>query len=366
LESSNAIYQKLEAFIKKYYTNELIRGIIFFIGLGLLYFLFTLFVEYFLWLKPMGRTFLFWIFIGVEVYLLFRFIGFPIFKLFKLQKGINYQEASAIIGNHFTDVSDKLTNFLQLSDDKNQSELLLASIEQKANTLQPIPFGNAINFNTNKKFLPIVILPILFFAFFYLSGNSNVISQSLNRVVHFKEQFIPPAPFKFVVLNADLQTEQNKDFILRMKSEGKVVPENAMIFIGDESYYMESSKAGEFQFKIEKPIANIEFHVEANAISSPEYELKVVTVPSIANFEMQLNFPSYLHKKSEMIKGTGNAILPEGTRVTWKMNTQATQNVDWTDLKSNIPFSKSANTFTLSKNISQNTSTLFFLTIPKF
>jgi hypothetical protein len=356
LDSSNVIYQKLEAFIRKFYTNELIRGMIFFVGLGLLYFLFTLFVEYFLWLKPTGRMVLFWAFIGVEIFLLLRFILFPVFKLFKLQKGIDYKDASAIIGNHFTEVSDKLTNFLQLSDDKNQSELLLASIEQKANTLQPIPFGNAINFNRNKKYLPLAIIPILFFAFFYISGNSNMISQSLNRVVHFKEQFLPPAPFKFVVLNKDLQTEQNKDFLLRVKTEGNVVPENAVIFIDNESYFMESSKPGEFQFKITKPISNVSFHVEANTVSSLEYELNVVTVPSIANFEMQLNFPSYLNKKAETIKGTGNAIIPEGTRVTWKMNTQATQKVEWTDAKFNFPFAKSENTFTLSKNISQNTA----------
>jgi len=81
LEKSNSIHQKLEAFIKKYYTNELIRGSIFFIGLGLIYFFFTLFIEYFLWLKPQGRTFLFWFFIAVEVFLLLRFILFPIFKI---------------------------------------------------------------------------------------------------------------------------------------------------------------------------------------------------------------------------------------------------------------------------------------------
>lgn len=355
LESSSIIYRKLEAFIKKYYTNELIRGIIFFIGLGLLYFLFTLFVEYFLWLKPVSRTFLFWTFVFVEFFLLFRFILFPLFRLFKLQSGIDYKEASTIIGNHFSDVSDKLTNFLQLSEDNNQSELLLASIEQKANALQPIPFGNAINFNANKKFLPLAILPILFFAFFYFSGNSTIISQSLNRVVHFKQQFLPPAPFEFIVLNDKLQTEQNKDFIFRIKAEGKVIPETAMIFINNESYFMESTKAGEFQFKIANPTENFSFHVEANSVSSKDFQLNVVTVPSIVNFEMQLNFPYYLKKKPEIIKGTGNAVLPEGTSVTWKMRTQATQKVDWTDLKSNFPFSKSENTFSISKNISQNT-----------
>jgi hypothetical protein len=49
------------------------------------------------------------------VLLLLRFIVFPIFKLLKLQKGIDYNEAS-IIGSHFVDVNDSLTNFLQLSD----------------------------------------------------------------------------------------------------------------------------------------------------------------------------------------------------------------------------------------------------------
>jgi len=355
LENQNLIYNKLEQFIKKFYTNELLRGTIFFVGIGLIYFLFTLFVEYFLWLKPTARTVLFWTFVAVELFLLLRFILFPLFKLFKLQKGINYEDASKIIGNHFNEVGDKLINFLQLSQDTNKSELLLASIDQKANTLQPIPFGNAINFGKNKKYLPLAIIPILFFAFFYLSGNSNFISQSLNRVVHYKEQFLPPAPFEFQVLNTSLQTEQNQDFLLKVKTVGKVVPENAMIFIGDESYFMESNKAGEFQFVIPKPKENLEFYIEANDVSSHEYELNVITVPSIANFEMVLNFPGYLNKKPEVIKGTGNAVLPEGTRVTWRMNTLATQKVEWLDAASKLPFAKQYNQFLLSKNIVQNT-----------
>jgi hypothetical protein len=355
LENSNIIYQKLEDFIKKFYKNELLRGTIFFIGIGLLYFIFTLFIEYFLWLKPLARTVLFYTFVIVELFLLCRFILYPLSKLFKLQKGINFNDASAIIGNHFSEVSDKLTNFLQLSKDENKSELLLASIEQKANSLQPIPFSNAINFNKNRKFLPLALLPILFFAFFYLSGNSNYIFQSFNRVVNFEQQFEKPAPFKFLILNKDLQTEQNKDFILHVKSVGNIIPETTQIIIGSESYFMETIKPGEFQFKLEKPTENIQFHLQANSVSSLDYELKVITVPSIANFEMILNFPSYLNKKSEAIKGNGNAIIPEGTNVTWRMNTQATQNVDWTNQVSSFPFSKSENTFSLTKNISQNT-----------
>ena len=354
MDNSKIIYKKLEGFITKYYTNELLKGIIFFVGIGLMYFIFTLFVEYFLWLKPTARTILFYTFVLVEFFLLFRFICFPLFKLSKLQQGINYEEASKIIGNHFGEIEDKLTNFLQLSYDSNKSELLAASIDQKANTLQPIPFGNAINFGNNKKYLPLAIIPILFFAFFYLSGNSNFISQSFNRVVNFKQQFLPPAPFEFEVLNTNLQTEQNKDFLLKVRTVGKVIPENALILIGDESYFMESNKVGEFEFVIPKPSEDIEFHIEANDVSSIDYKLKVVTVPSIANFEMVLNFPNYLNKKSEVVKGTGNAIIPEGTQVTWKMNTLATQKVDWVNENAHYSFAKQDNIFLLSKSILQN------------
>lgn len=173
MEKSYSIHQKLEDFIKKYYANELIRGILFFIGLGLIYFLFTLFIEYFLWLKPNGRTLLFWCFVVVESFLLVRFILFPVFKLFKFQKGIDYKQASIIIGNHFSEVNDTLTNYLQLSNSDTgayNSELLLASIEQKASSLRPIPFGKAIDFGTNRKYLPLALVPVLILLFFFSVG----------------------------------------------------------------------------------------------------------------------------------------------------------------------------------------------------
>jgi hypothetical protein len=53
--------------------------------------------------------------------------------------------------------------------------------------------------------------------------------------------------------------------------------------------------------------------VEGNAISSPDYELKVITVPSIANFEMQLNFPAYLNKKIRELSKEQEMLLFEGT-----------------------------------------------------
>src|SRR6056300_629975 len=155
------IQQKLHQFTRKYYTNELIKGTILFFSFGLLYFFFTLFLEYFLWLKPTARTLLFWVFVVVELFLLIRFIAIPIFKLIGFRNGISFAESSKIIGAHFPEVEDKLLNILQLKDNTNKSDLILASIEQKSLELEPIPFVKAIDFKQNKKYLKYTIVPVL-------------------------------------------------------------------------------------------------------------------------------------------------------------------------------------------------------------
>src|SRR5690554_865490 len=355
MSNINLIYNKLEQFIRKFYTNQLIKGIIFFIGIGLLYFLFTLFIEYFLWLKPAGRTILFWLFVGVELFLFLRFICFPLFKLFKIQKGIGYTEASKIIGNHFTEVNDKLTNFLQLAENQQKSELLLASIEQKADNLSPVPFTSAVDFKKSFKYLPLAIIPILLFLLFFVSGNSDVIKDSMIRVVNYSERYSPPAPFEFLVHNQELKVNQGEDFILNVKTHGKIIPEQVMIVLGNESYYLENVGIGEFQYRFAKPMRNTEFYIQATQVSSGNYTLEVVEVPVIANFEMQFVFPSYLGRKPETIKGTGNAIIPEGTKVEWKVNAQTTDVIEWNSEEKTNEFKREKNQFIFSKNIFENT-----------
>jgi hypothetical protein len=355
LSTETIIFKKLEAFIRKFYINELIKGILFFFGLGLLYFLFTLSVEFFLWLQPKGRTLLFLLFILVELGLLIRLILLPIFKLVKLQKGIDHQQASNIIGSHFKEVGDKLTNFIQLTQNNDQTELLLASIQQKSIELQPIPFTKAVNFTTNKKFLPLAILPLLFILLLYVTGNSAILTQSLDRVVHFKTAFVPPAPFQFQILNSSLTTEENIDFRIRIRTEGKVAPEKTLIFLNNESYYMEPVSPGEFEFTITHPAKDLVMHFEANDVSSADYQLKVIAVPTITNFVMQLSYPSYLRKKPEIIQGTGSATIPEGTQVLWKVTSKNTKKLEWKCAATAVSFIKRENQFELSKNIVQNT-----------
>ena len=351
LSNFKNIQDKLEAFIKKYYTNDLIKGIILFFAIGLLYFLITLLIEYALWLSPGLRTVLFWVFIAVELALFIQFIAKPLTKLFKLQKGINYKVASKIIGAHFPEVNDKLLNVLQLREDAKQSELLLVSIEQKSIELKPIPFKLAINFNKNRKYLKYAAIPVVIILLSFVSGKFNWFSDSYERVVNYKTAYEPPAPFQFFVVNDNLQTIENKDFKLVVSTEGEVIPENVQITYNNETYYLKQLDPGTFEYVFSQPKSDIAFSVFANNVTSKPYNIEVVSVPTLLSFDMVLDYPAYTRKVDETLKSSGNAIVPQGTKVTWNLKTRSTDVVVMSSKDSMIDFSGENNRFELSKRL---------------
>lgn len=327
MNNFNNIQVKLEQFIRKYYTNALIKGVILFFSIGLLYFLITLLVEYFLWLNPLARTVLFWLVVVVELALFYNFIAVPLARLFKLHKGIDFVEASRLIGNHFPEVDDKLLNVLQLNANASDSELLLASIDQKSKELTPIPFKLAINLKKNVIYLKYAALPAVILLITAVSGKLNLFSESYERVVNYQTAYEPPAPFQFFILNDKLEALENHEYRLIVKTAGKVIPETAQIKFDDETYFLQKRGNGDFEFVFEQPKKEITFNLSANNVTSKAYTLQVVEVPTLLSFEMSLDFPGYTKKNDIVLKSTGNAVVPQGTTVKWKLKTKSTDNV---------------------------------------
>ncbi len=354
MEPYKNIEKKLHQFVRKFYTNELIKGGILFLSLGFLYLFFTLFLEYFLWLKPTARTLLFWVFIGVECYLLFRFIITPMFRLVGIKKGISFQESSKIIGNHFPKVGDKLINVLQLKEVDNQSDLLLASITQKAKELQPVPFAKAVNFTTNTKYLKYAAIPVIIWLLITITGNFNMFNSSFKRVLNHRITFVPPAPFVFHLLSENLKVIQGQPFTIEFETIGNVKPSDVLVFYNNQSYYLQQNN-GVFSYTFSNTNNPIQFYVKANNIVSESYVLEVIKTPKIQNISVDLVFPKYIQKKNETISNSGTLVIPEGTKVTWNVNTSQTENVAFIEGVNSTEFSKlNENLFSFQKEIKES------------
>jgi hypothetical protein len=319
------LINKLDAFIRKYYKNRLLKGIIYSLGLLLSSFIFFTFVEYFGKFSVSGRTVLFYSFLAITGYLFVNYIVIPLSKLYKFGKIINHNQAAEIIGNHFDEVKDKLINVLQLEHIANQktNQLLLASIDQKSLELTPIPFTNAVSLEDNKKHLKYLIVPILL-----VIGVSvvspKIFTEGANRLVNHNTYIAPIAPFQFNLNNKVLEVLKNKDFVLEIQVSGSQLPNKVYLERSGTKYPLSKTSNRLYSYTFKNVQEDESFKVYGSGFYSEGYELKVIPNPILTGFSVDIVYPAYLSKPKEKLPNTGDLIVPEGTKIQWSIQTEET------------------------------------------
>ncbi len=307
-------------------------------------------VEYLLWLNSTGRLVLFLLFIGTELFLLFTYILTPLFYLFKVKKGITPKDAAVLIGEHFPHVGDKLYNLLDLADNPEKSELLLASMEQRSKQLSPIPFANAITYKDAMRYAKYTLIPLVLVGLLWVTGNWNSFFGSYERVVNYDLAYDPPAPFQFELLSNGLRVLESESFTFRVATKGNIKPENIFLVLDGKEILLQEN-GGIYQYTVSPPLTTSSFSFKANDVESRSYELIALKAPSIVDFNIKLNYPAYTNKPGETLKSTGNAVIPEGTRATWKITGEDTENIRLVTMDTALNFINDDTVFELSKSI---------------
>ncbi|WP_254073615.1 hypothetical protein [Cellulophaga sp. HaHaR_3_176] len=282
-----------------------------------------------------------------------KFIVFPLIYLFKLKDGLNIKQASKIIGNHFPEVEDKLVNLLDLKENQEQSDLLLASIEQKSKNLSSFDFSKAIDYKEGIRKLTYLAIPIIIICLLWFSGNFSSFFGSYDRVVNYDLAFEKPAPFSFQLLVNDLTVQKGQNLELKAVVEGEFRPELVYITIDGENFLM-NEEDGVFYYTISAINQPLYFKFISNDVQSKQYSVKVIETPSILDFNLVLKYPNHLKKRTETIKVNGSTTIPEGTQVSWLLNTEFTNDISLTANDTVIRFAKDKSEFKLSKTIYNN------------
>jgi hypothetical protein len=326
-ESYNILIRKLDSFIRKYYKNQIIRGLIYSLAVLLVFYLTVTLLEYFAWMSTGARTIIFYTYLFISSIILIRLILIPLFKLFRIGKIISHQQAAQIIGKHFADVQDRLINTLQLKSLSDQSTenmaLINASIEQKIASLQPVPFNSAIDFNKNRRYLKFAVPPMIIMIGLLLAA-PGVITEPTNRIIRHKEYFEKEAPFRFVLVTDDLTAIQQDDYEIEIRIDGKSAPDHVFIVTDAGPIRMKKSSVISFGHTLRNVQNNIKFSFEADGVKSEIYTLNVLPKPIVLDFEAQIEYPSYTGRQNETLENTGDLVLPEGTFVNWKFYTRDT------------------------------------------
>lgn len=323
------LINKIDEFSRKYYMNKLIRGLLYSTGLILAAFLTVTLLEAFLYANTRVRTFFFYGFLSLSGIVGVFWILMPLLNYFKLGKVISHEQAANMIGNHFTNVKDKLLNILQLKEQSSQftdSSLIEASINQKIDDIKLVPFSNAINLKKNQQYAKYALVPFLILLSLFLAS-PDLIRDSANRIVNYDQETEMPAPFHFTVTTEKLEAVQYEDLTINVSVDGTVLPHDAYVHYNNYPFNLKKTSPSDFHYKFNNLQKDVEFYLEANGVRSKKYTIKVIPKPTMLSFDAALDYPNYIDKKDETLRNSGDMVIPAGTKVNWQFQAQNTDDI---------------------------------------
>ena len=314
------LVNKLNTFKIKYYSYRLIKGFVLTFGaLLLVYTLFSI-TEYFVYFSSEVRKLVFFGFMFFALLMVLRFIALPILHLLNILKPISLKSTTLIIQSHFSSIQDKLLNIIELSEYHNvdsSNELVLASIDQKIDELKVFDFNEAISYRNLRLISLYFLVSILITAGLFVA-NKNIFTESANRILHYNQEFIKPAPFTFILKNKQLKAKKGDTYLIQVITEGDELPQIVYINIDGNNYLMKNNSNGLFEFEMASVINPVQFYFTDMKYKSGVFKLELLPKPGINSFTTEIHPPVYTSLQNQVFENLGDLQVPNGTKIIWK------------------------------------------------
>ncbi len=320
------ISNQLEGFIQKYHLNKLLKGVLITLVIALLLYLLAVNFAYFVYLESSYRTALFFFLITSLLLVGIFYVIDPILKLTKISKSISYEQASQIIGRHFSEVDDKLKNTLELYAKSKNSELARAAINQKAEEFSSVNFSSAINLKTNKKYVYGLLL-LLFILLGVFIVNPLILKKGTQKIVQYDKHFQREFPFAIQFISKNLQAQQNQDFTLKILTQGKILPQELFIQIGSVSKKMQVRSDSLFSYEFTNLQKDFSFAFSDGKYVISSHDFKVYNKPILKHFTLDVEYPHNTRKRRASFENKTNITVPSASKLTFNMYTKHTSDV---------------------------------------
>lgn len=329
MNNYDLLIQRLDAFTRKYYVNQLMRGTLIFLSCLLIYILLISVGEYFFYFPSWLKMGIIAILFGAGIAALVTWIIIPLLKIRRLGKIISHEQAAGIIGIHFPEVSDKLLNILQLRHNQNGAEsreLIEASIDQKAAQISVVPFAQAVDLKKNKRYLPYLLAPVAIISIILVAAPS-IFKDAGARLMKPDQDFARPAPFAFHVTNQDMRVPLYGNYTIEAEVKGDKLPDKVFVQVGSEQLEMQKINKTRYSYTFNHVADNIDFHLTAAEVSSGKYKLAVIEKPMLQAFRVNVTYPAYTGKKNEDLQSLSDMSVPAGTVFKWSLEAKHTDKI---------------------------------------
>lgn len=319
----SVVKHKLEVFIRSYYRQRVIQGIVYSCIQTLLLFFLANYTESAFWLDTAYRGLLFYVLLLSVFALLIYQVFWPLGKMLNANgKRLSEEQAAQIIGDYFPEISDKLLNLLQLeklgSTESQGSLLLTKSIEQKTQQLKTFSFTDALDWPSFKKSMTRFSALVIFLIGWGIFDSAQL-SNAATRIFHYDKAFERPAPFDFLPVFSDTLLVENSNLNIQLTLKGKAIPDRvAVVYNGQESLMMPKSK-GMFTFDLSEVKESLSISFKAGGFESITQNIRVIPKFQLEQIQATAIFPKYLNKESQPLNSAEDWLLPSGTQIQWSV-----------------------------------------------
>lgn len=327
MSAPKVLIEKIEGFTKKYYLNRLIQGVLVGAVLWIAFYLLINGLEYVSWFPPKGRFVLFLFLLAGSAFVLVYHFIIPLINLIRFRKKMSIEQASVMIGKFFPEIKDKLLNTIQLSDllDKSsESDLLVATIEQRSAQLSPIHFSDAVNLRGNLKWLGLFFGTLLLLVLLMVFLPSFAV-QPTQRIVNYEQEFEKPLPYQVEIVQDDIESCQGEDVKFAIKVTGDRIPNAFYVKSKLGQQLMTKTSANDFGYTFKNLFDDLSFQVVGGDYTSRPLHITVHPNPALLSYRCELRYPAYIHRTNETLEGKTRLIVPQGTSLRFSFTTRDTE-----------------------------------------
>ena len=317
MSAQQGLIGKIERFVRKFYANRLIQGVLVGAALWIVFFLLVNALEYFSWFSSTVRFVLLLLLLAGTAFVAVFYFIIPLVNLIRFRKKMSVSQAALMIGRFFPDIQDKLLNTLQLADDFSadaENELLAATVEQRTEQLKPIRFTDAVDLKGNLKYLWIV-LPLLVLLVCLLVFLPRFAVQPTQRIIHYDQAYQKPLPFEVTLSDEALETHQGADVPFSIHVVGSQIPDAFFVKSSLGQQMLTKSSTNDFQYVFKNLYHDVTFQVIGGEYVSPPITIKVHPNPALLSYRCVVSYPPYIHRSPEVFEGKTRLLVPQGSRM---------------------------------------------------
>lgn len=319
MKRRDSLRDQIRLYRKKYHQLALYRGLISWLALTL----FSLFVlgmmEYFAYFNITVKSVLLSVWLLVNLIALALWVIRPILAAFFGIGAISDKEVAIRMGRGSQGVEDKVLNYLQLVESNSADpDYLEALIAQRTKELGGQNLLEGLSYKRIVRAAWFAGIPTLLL-FIISLFDSSLVLDGPSRFLDYRTAYKPSAPFSFVS-DYSWTVEKGKSVSIDVNFQGNTIPDRAFIWIDGNRMPMTRLSSGSFEWTIDRATEDASIVFEALGFLSEEGFLDVLEVPSLSHFVLSIYPPKYTRVSPFELDGTGDAVVPEGSKAIWKMN----------------------------------------------